>query len=490
MGFVCVFFRRSVWCAQHTSSPLLCVFALLLATTGATATLTSGFDRTTTAHGAHLGTTRNMLDHVAGAGDVPIQMSARPSGYRTQLEVARGTLQQPVRFEEARRFSDMYSVTWVEIPMPESTPADPHLVTADSITNDGTIAGRATGALVLWHPDTQAWEEVPKQLGAPPAFISPTGSSVVTTDELQEATTNVLTWNRVAGWQSLAGNSVAQSQANNVSRNFRFVVGAGNDSGEPAKAWIWAIDGGIQQLLQTPYSDGAVAAFAVAVSDDGNVVVGNAIRPPPPGEFLNDYVATRWDSGGLPVILRDPDGNELYEASACNVDCSIIFGSGVWFLRNDGGFGFLGTIPDGYPTPGPYGAYYVSDASSDGSIVVGLYSQNVYPTNPNSETYANRPYVWTRATGMTSLRSLTTDLDIGDEDWGHIATMRLSPDGRLVLISGERRSGQSRVVVLHLTPRAVRPAAGHSTHAWPTPPRVERADPHGSQLRLRVEPGK
>ena len=56
---------------------------------------------------------------------------------------------------------------------------------------------------------------------------------------------------------------------------------------------------------------------------------------------------------------------------------------------------------------------------------------------------------------------------------------RVSPDRRLILISGEHVAGlpggwaDDRVVVVHLTPKAVRPTGGHSTHATPTPPRVD-----------------
>lgn len=369
--------------------------------------------------------------------------------------------------------------------MPESTPFDPHIIRADSVASDGTIAGLGTDSLVFWHPGTQAWEWAPRPHDAGVTLISPDGSSIVTTFFPQRPDpVNVVTWNRTDGWQALSGSTVAQSVAINVSRNFRFVVGAGNNNGEAAQAWVWAMDGGVQQLLSTPQADGVVAALAGMVSDDGNVVIGNAIRPAEwEGFFYEEYVATRWMGGGSPTILRDPDGNELYEASACNDDCSIVFGTGVWFLKDDGEFGFLGKISDGYPTPGPFGPYYATDASSDGSVVVGVYSAKEYPGLPNSESYVDRPFVWTRETGMASLRSMEAILGIrgndwDQDDWGYLANVRVSPDGRLILISGEHVAGlpggwaDDRVVVVHLTPKAVRPTGGHSTHAAPTPPRA------------------
>ncbi|MBX3688551.1 hypothetical protein, partial [Dokdonella sp.] len=253
---------------------------------------------------------------------------------KTTPQFQRTASQRPVRPFGTPRLTDLYSVTWEEIPMPDSTPLDPHVITADSITNDGTIAGRGTGALVLWHPDTQAWEEVPKHHNALPMLISPDGASVVTTDASQSPEpTKILAWNRASGWQALTGRTVTQSQAYNVSRNFRFVVGAGNNIGETAQAWVWALDGGIQQMLPNPEWSGG--AGALAVSDDGNVAVGVAIRAPLPGEIWPNRLAVRWVNGGPPAMLRAPDGSELSAAVACNADCSMVFGSNGWFLKNN-----------------------------------------------------------------------------------------------------------------------------------------------------------
>lgn len=354
--------------------------------------------------------------------------------------------------------------------MPESTPADPQIITADSITNDGTIAGVGTGGMVLWHSNTQTWELVPKQLDDGPAFISPDGSSIVTTDASQwPDPTNVLTWSPLDDWQVLAGRMVAQSIASNVSRNFRFVAGGGNNNGEAEQAWVWALDGGVQQMLPNPdWSGGATAA---AVSDDGNVVIGNAVRAPQPGQIWPDVLPVRWVDGGPPTMLLAPDGRELSGAVACNADCSTVFGATGWFLKDSGEFEFLGfmdPIPDA--NPDPYAAYTIYDASADGSMIVGLYLANMYPTNPDSESYVDRPFIWTRATGLTSLRSVGS----GDEDWSFFTRISFSPDGRRILLSGEHQTGQSRVVVLHLIPKLVRPTSGHSTHATPTPLQANR----------------
>jgi hypothetical protein len=357
--------------------------------------------------------------------------------------------------------------------MPESTPVNPHIITADSITDDGTIAGIGTGGLVLWHPDTQTWEFLPKQLDNGPALISPDGSSIVTTDAEQMPATDILTWNRVDSWQVLAGSMVDQSVATSASRNFRFLVGGGNNNGEVEQAWVWDLDGGVQQMLPNP--DWSGGAAAIAVSDDGNVVIGIAVRAPQPGEIYPDILPVRWVGGGPPAMLRAPDGRELSGAVACNADCSIVFGANGWIMKDNGEFDFLGlldAIPDAYPNI--YGAYYIHDVSADGSMAVGLYSANMYPANPNSESYVQRPFIWTRETGLTSLRWLAGDLGIGNYDSPTFERMRFSPDGQRILMSWMDASYQSRVVVLHLTPKFAHPVRGHSTHARPPPPRADR----------------
>ncbi len=163
MGFVRVFYRQFFTRAGRSPCHVLCALALLPAAAG-----------------------------------------AAPYGSNDPAQMPQTVPQQKARLDGERSFSDLYNLTWEDIPMPESTPVDPHIITADSITDDGTIAGIGTGGLVLWHPDTQTWEFLPKQLDNGPALISPDGSSIVTTDAEQMPATDILTWNRVDGWQVLA----------------------------------------------------------------------------------------------------------------------------------------------------------------------------------------------------------------------------------------------------------------------------------------------
>lgn len=310
-------------------------------------------------------------------------------------------------------------------------------------------------------------------------FISPDGSSIIASNVRETPGTDYFltwyaqTWSRSAGWQALPGSVVNQSKVVSISRNFRFAAGTGNDNGRAGQAWVWALDGGVQQMLPSP--DWSLFANARAVSDDGNVVVGFGIRAPLPDEEFSDYLALRWIGGGPPTQLLAPDGNEIGAAVACNADCSTVFGSNGWFLKDDGEFGFLfwalGNPPDA-DTRLIYGTYTIGDASSDGSMVVGLYWAKLYPSIPDSEATVQRIFIWKEETGVTSL---TDAMGVGGDnpdylDWDLFSTLRFSPDGRHILISGSRDSVQlqSRVVVLHVTPKAFQPV-GHSRHATRPP---------------------
>jgi len=464
MGLIRTFFRRFVSRALYAIFCTTGAIALLPATAGAAAV--NHFDRSGMPHQpmAVAGARLQPPPEQTGHGSVDVTSTRR------------GLPQQPAPSGAAPAFTDLYDVTWEEIPMPEITPAAPHVVTTTSIANDGTIAGLDGEGLVLWHPQTQAWEHVPAALALAPVVISPDGSSVVATGDsgTQPESTNVLTWSRATGWQALAGAAADQSTVYGLSRNFRFATGSGGNVGDASQAWVWAVDGGTQQLLPTP--DSAFSTSASAVSEDGSVVIGNGTRFPRNGGDWPEDVAVRWVEGGPPTTLRDPDGNELYGASACNADCSIIFGSGdifsspSWFLKNNGEFGSFGTLPDGETAPYQY---YVSGASPDGSLVAGLYSAKADPDNPHSNAYAYMPFLWTPATGLVSLRSLGIEVD-----WGDFPALQLSSDARHLLIGPALDPWDERTrnwaVVVNLMPKAARPEGGHSGHGRPASPAPKR----------------
>lgn len=415
-------------------------------------------------HGPHFGTAYNPVSFQAEDwGTLTLQLdcnqgtahyaSIQPEFGSGDLTLTRLTkLEQPACPTVKPKFSDLYDITWNELPIEFGTPQNPNYLSAESIADDGTVAGRRNGHLVLWHPATQTWEDVPREIEAAPVDISPDGSAVIATDNLNFVDFNTppdvhtLLWKRSTDWQALPGLNLSMYSA--VSHNFKYVVGTGRDTWDGAnQAWIQEIDG-VQRLL--PLSEAISFAAPSLVSNDGNTILGATLR------FQGDWpvgVGIRWDNGGEPTILHNPNGEELAVPTACDANCNIMFGPGrqAWYLKSDGAFGYLGALPDA-PIPN---SYVITDATPDGSLVVGGYLAYQYLDYPDV-AYASRAFIWTEATGIVSVRSLVNELGIGDDDWHEIDAVRVSPDGRRILLGGYRDLdlSQARAVVLQLVPKS------------------------------------
>jgi hypothetical protein len=373
------------------------------------------------------------------------------------------SLAQPGCPAAPAKFTDLYDVAWEEIPVPVGTPSDEMFLVAYSIASDGTIAARRDDHLTLWHPEIQSWEDIPRDIAAVPVYISPDGSTVAATDAIpvdQSQPLHTLLWRRATDWQPLSGDAVSRSVMYSVSKNFKYLAGNGHNEGGQDQVWVRATDGS-QVIL--PYSDDLPAGIPIAVSNDGTQTVGVALRFDVPD--FPQPVAARWSATASPTVLHSDAGEELAVASACNSDCSLVFGAGLfmydpthphpsepWYLKSDGTFGYFGPAAD---APVASRSYGVGDATADGSMVVGSYAAYADVNQPDLGT-ALRPFIWTQVTGLVSLRSLISELGIGDDDWETVYSLRLSPDGLSILIPGAhiQQAGQllhSRVVVLHLT---------------------------------------
>lgn len=411
------------------------------------------------------------LDCNGGTAHYASKQTAFGSGDLTLMRLTH--LQQPACPYVQPKFSDLYDITWEEIPIATGTTQDPLYFIGQSIANDGTVVGSGRGGVIeseqgglaLWHPDTQTWESMPpRQLASTPVFISPDGSTIIATDQLEilPEPTNILIWQRATNWQPLIGDALTLSIANGVSRNFQHIVGYGHNMSETSQAWIRTIDGA-QQIL--PMSEPDTVGYPFAVSNDANTVIGIALRFTIPE--WPQKVAVLWHAGGPSTVLHSPAGEELGVAAVCDIDCNIVFGEGLydydpshphpgeaWYLKNDGTFGYLGTLADALISGR---SYAVSDATSDGSLVIGSYGV-APPTITYPATIVTRAFIWTQATGIVSVRSLASELGIGSDDWDVFNAIRLSPDGTKILLSGLKRldlhpNGDSRAVVLHLRPK-------------------------------------
>jgi hypothetical protein len=372
------------------------------------------------------------------------------------------------------KLTDLYDITWNEIPIPEGTPAEPDNYQADTVADDGTIAARhvlldGPDYLSLWQPGSQQWHDISTPIIGP-VYIAGDASNVVASDPVAPpgVVMHTMIWNRQAGWEPIPGEIYDQSVHYGVSKSFARIVGVGKLNGEFGNhPWIWSANEG---QIPLPVTDEIPGATPLAVSDDGSVVVGVTVR------FPDDFpikVAVRWINGSDPEILHDPDGEELSVANQCDASCDIIYGAGLydfdpahshpgeaWYLTSDGFFEYFGALPDASISSQSYG---VGGVSSDGSIAVGTYGTYLNPDDQSSRP-TGRTFIWTEKTGIVSVRSVVADLGIGDDDWGTMQGLSVSPDGRRVLLSGYHvehpfQLRRWRAVILRLDPE---PKAGQS----------------------------
>ncbi len=149
------------------------------------------FEHMSRAHGPHFGTAYDPAAFQADDwGTLTLQLDCNNGTAHyvsSQAEFGSGNLtltrltnmKQPGCPTVKPKLTDLYDITWRELPIELGTVQNPNNLFAEGIANDGTVAGRRGGHLVLWHPDTQSWEDVPRDIAAIPVFISPDGSAVI-----------------------------------------------------------------------------------------------------------------------------------------------------------------------------------------------------------------------------------------------------------------------------------------------------------------------
>jgi len=341
------------------------------------------------------------------------------------------------------KLTDLYHISWNEIPNEDAQ------VQAWSVANDGTVAGWSTGmGLALWKPDTGEWQlEEDQEVLNISIFLSPDGSSVFATERVPGADPlnpiDPLMWRKETGWRPLQDLIFDRSVLEGVSQDFSRTVGHGSHFGDARSfPWVWDATHGQQEL---PLTEEITGATPIVSSNDGKTIIGNTLGPPIPGTSIPTLMGVRWKDGGDPEILRDHLGFELGVASACNHDCSLIFGFSqagsdpehpffrqAWFMSDSGQFEYLGEMG-------------MIAVTSDGTITIGDY------LTPNG---LSRALIWTQDTGMTTVPALIEELGIGDDQWEAMYPVDISPDGSKILLQGNVRQGMFgnswRAVVLEL----------------------------------------
>lgn len=377
-------------------------------------------------------------------------------------------------------FTDLYSITWTEIPIPAGNPQAPWNIQAQAIANDGTVA--ASGAfswdaypfrLALWHPGASQWQILDRVIYMDQVFISPDGDSVYTSGptsaENPGPVSVPLLWEEGKGWTLLPGLVLDSSRIYAVSKNFSHAVGRALDplNAPGHTAWIWDRSAGQSPLPHSNDSAGVYGAHPSAVSDNGEIVVGPGVWYSGDPPSTHD-VAVIWHGREGPEILRDDKGTPLVYPTDCNRDCSLIFGIGqlkvqpdqphwlnswIWIKGDE--TVYVGAPNDALDT----GHSAPIEVTASGDLVVGVYDLKFGVYEYDFAVPRVGFYIWTQRTGIVSVDALVEQLGIGDHAWGMTNPPRVSLNGKYILLSGwfpyttAGAPDRNRAVVLELAPK-------------------------------------
>lgn len=385
------------------------------------------------------------------AGTVGYQSGLAEFGSGGQQLTRLTRLEKPACPWVAPKFTDLYEVTWTELPIAPGTVSNPNTIEAMSIADDGTVvAMRRSGGFraLLFPPGATEWEEIPGAIArGVPIFMDSTGKSLAATDDIDAAPgspSSPLLWTAATGWKPITGLAFDESWLTAASRDLDHLAGEGSTLGEVTQyPWVWNAQ---QGQIQLPLTESVPIATPTAVSADGTTVVGFSILPGGGGEPVRT-LGVRWTDLGEPEVLYDQFGVRLGQATACDLDCSLIYGTGqadftaehpnlrqAWFWKSPGNSGYLGELPDAIVDAG-IRPYYPSAATADGSLVVGTY----LTVKPGTSELETRAFVWTQFTGLESVRDLFSTTGLTDDNWDEMAAVSVTSGGRRILIRGDAR---------------------------------------------------
>jgi probable HAF family extracellular repeat protein len=226
----------------------------------------------------------------------------------------------------------------------------------------------------------------------------------------------------------LPGGSFSRSFALGVSADGSVVVGESSSVNSPAEAFLWTKGTGMVGLGYLPgggpSANRNAGSTALGISADGSVVVGYSNIPNVNGGY-GGYEAFRWTQATGMVGLGDLPGG-IFQSSAVKVsaDGSVVVGNGVGFY----GTAFrwtqaTGMVGLGYLLGGGYyAASSASGVSANGSVVVG----NSTSANGIEALGWQEAFRWTQGTGMVGLGDLP-----GGIFWS--SAINVSADGSVVV---------------------------------------------------------
>jgi probable HAF family extracellular repeat protein len=185
---------------------------------------------------------------------------------------------------------------------------------------------------------------------------------------------------------------------------------------KPQQAFRWD-DGTMTRLF--PSAGPTETSYALDVSFDGSVIVGNA----------SDLGAWRWESG-LATSLDPGSGWTYAYASAISSDGTKIVGQ-----RRAGALGeaclWDNGVATGLGSPAGFDAAYATGVSADGSVVIGNSIEDFFAFDETT------PWLWTEEDGLRFLEDvLADDYGLDLTGWTLTQVRGISDDGQTLVGNG------------------------------------------------------
>lgn len=298
-----------------------------------------------------------------------------------------------------------------------------------AVSSDGaTTAGRGTGNVTFRWTRTGGLASLGDLSGGDTnsiAYAVSADGAVVVGVGNSSAGTEAFRWTAGGGLAGLGFTAnpadSPESRAFGVSADGAIVVGSVRVKLDTThyEAFRWTAAGGMTTIGRLP---GDFDSQANAISADGSVIVGySSGATSTPGGSRS--TAFRWTAGGGLQALGDlPGGAEGSSALAVSADGNTVVGlgtsaSGVEAFRwtaSEGMVG-LGDLAGGQFSSVAYGV------SGDGSVIVGN----------SSVATGETAFIWTRATGMMSLKSFLVARNADVSNWEFSQAHGISADGSI-----------------------------------------------------------
>lgn len=359
----------------------------------------------------------------------------------------------------APSLTDLYEVSFRQLPIAQGNPMNPNRIEARAITDDGTVVAVRGGepgyTVLVLEEDAEDWMALPMNAFARDITVAPDGGIHASLVRSIHNDVVAMRWRRDTGEWTPLPNPAGFNRSFVLGGSARgtSIVGRAFYPNDPA-ADAWRTNA-VGDLSVLQFNDDIPFGDLFGASETGDIVVGRTLRP---GTPVWRPAAIRLVGGGNPEILRDTSGIDLGRAVRCNLDCSLIFGTDqavptldhpnarqAWYWKPNGQFGYLGRMEEEFPFL--FSAYNLLDVTDDGTMAVGDYITSVA---------TSEAFIWTQDTGLVSVAEVLETLEI-ESSWTIRTAIGVSSTGDRIVLAGEiqrpNTTTHMQAAVLTLTPR-------------------------------------